>query len=404
MVAAKEVANQGFLVHLVEKEEKLGGGARRLHYLLGDEKPQEFLNDLIKSVSSHEKIKLHTGSNIETFTGSIGKFKTIINSAGVKHEFEHGATIVATGGIEHKPSEYLYGKNKKVMTQLEFEEKLATDAQLKPPECVVMIQCVESRNEERPYCSRICCATAVKNALKIKEKFPETGVYVLYRDMRTFGFLESYYTKARQKGIVFAIYDTDKKPELVDSNDGNLTVIPRPENKELASMLKVPLDQNKFFLEAHIKLKPVDFATDGIFLCGLAHYPKSIKDSIAQAGAAAARAGTILSKTFIETEGAISVVNQAKCIGCGTCVTVCPYNAPALEEVTVTVEEVTYTTKKSKINPAACKGCGSCAAACPAGAITAQHFSSKEIREVIDAFDRGIRSVSIEKGVVEVTV
>lgn len=169
-------------------------------------------------------------------------------------------------------------------------------------------------------------------------------------------------------------------------------------------MLKVPLDQNKFFLEAHIKLRPVDFATDGIFLCGLAHYPKSIKDSIAQAGAAAARAGTILSRKFIETEGAISVVNEAKCIGCGTCVTVCPYNAPALEEVTVTVEEVTYITKKSKINPAACKGCGSCAAACPAGAITAQHFSSKEIREVIDAFDKGVRSVSIEKGIVEVTV
>ncbi|MCZ7361817.1 MAG: 4Fe-4S binding protein, partial [Candidatus Methanoperedens sp.] len=371
MVAAMEVANQGFLVHLVEKENQLGGGARNLHYLLGNENPQEYVNDLIKSVNIHEKIMVHTGSKIESFTGSIGKFKTIINMAGEKLEFEHGATIVATGAIENKPSEYMYGK---------------------------------------------------------KEKFPDTGVYVLYRDMRTFGFMESYYTKARQKGIVFAIYNSDKKPELIESNNGNLTVkyfdstlqenieidsdyvvlstpvTPRPENKELASMLKVPLDQNKFFLEAHIKLRPVDFATDGIFVCGLAHYPKSIKDSISQAGATAARAGTILSKKFIETEGAISVVNEAKCIGCGTCVTVCPYNAPALEEVTVTVEEVTYTTKKSKINPAACKGCGSCAAACPAGAITASHFSSKEIREVIDAFDRGVRSVSIEKGVVEVTV
>ena len=275
---------------------------------------------------------------------------------------------------------------------------------------------------------RICCASAVKNALKIKEKYPDAGVYVLYRDMRTFGFLEGYYTKARQQGIVFAIYDPERKPELIESKNGNLTVryfdstmqenieidsdyvvlstpvTPRPENKELASLLKVPLDQNKFFLEAHIKLRPVDFATDGIFLCGLAHYPKSIKDSIAQAGAAAAKAGTILSKKFIETEGAISVVNEAKCIGCGTCVTVCPYNAPALEEVTVTVEEITYKTKKSRINPAACKGCGSCAAACPAGAITAQHFSSKEIGEVIDAFDKGVRSISIEKGIVEVTV
>ncbi len=428
MVAAEEVANQGFLVHLVEKEAQLGGNARQLHYLMDGANPQEYMNDLIKTVNNHEKIRVHTGSPIESLSGSIGKFKTVINHDGTKQEFEHGAIIVATGGIEHKPTEYMYGKNKRVLTQLELEDKLANDPKFKAPECVVMIQCVESRNDDRPYCSRICCASAVKNALKIKEKYPDAGVYVLYRDMRTFGFLESYYTKARQKGIVFAIYDKDRKPELIESKNGNLTVqyfdstmqenieidsdyvvlstpvTPRPGNKELASMLKVPLDQNKFFLEAHIKLRPVDFATDGIFLCGLAHYPKSIKDSIAQAGATAAKAGMILSKKFIETEGAISVVNEAKCIGCGTCVTVCPYNAPTLEEVTVTVEEVTYTTKKSKINPAACKGCGSCAAACPAGAITAQHFSSKEIREVIDAFDRGVRSVSIENAIVEVTV
>ncbi len=428
MAAAMEVAEQGFIVHLVEKEDKLGGGARQLHYLLNGENPQEYLNDLIKKVSNHGRIKVHTGSNIESFGGSIGKFKTVINQSGTKLEIEHGATIVATGAIEHKPTEYSYGKNKRVMTQLELEEKLATDPQFKAPECVVMIQCVESRNNDRPYCSRICCQTAVKNALKVKEKYPDAGVYVLYRDMRTFGFLESYYTKARQKGIVFAIYDKDKKPELIESNNGKLTVkyfdstmqdnieidsdyvvlstpvIPRPENKDLASMLKVPLDQNKFFLEAHIKLRPVDFATDGIFLCGLAHYPKSIKDSIAQAGATASRVGTILSKKFIETEGAISVVNEAKCIGCGTCVTVCPYNAPSMKEVTVKVEEVTYNTKKSSINPAACKGCGSCAAACPAGAITAQHFTSKEIGEVIDAFDKGVKSISIDKGVVEVTV
>ncbi|MDO9097268.1 MAG: FAD-dependent oxidoreductase, partial [Candidatus Methanoperedens sp.] len=427
MVAARDVADQGFMVHIVEKEEQLGGNARKLHYLLDGEDPRKYLNELIKTVTGHERIRVHTGSNIESFGGSIGKFKTVLDSSGTKQELEHGATIVATGAMEHKPSEYMYGRNEKVMTQLEFEKKIATDPHFKTPECVVMIQCVESRNDERPYCSRICCASAVKNALKIKEKYPESGVYVLYRDMRTFGFLESYYTKARQKGIVFAIYNKDRKPELID-NKNKLTVkyfdstlqenieidsdyvvlstpvVPPAGNKELASMLKVPLDQNKFFLEAHMKLRPVDFATDGIFLCGTAHYPKSIKDSISQASASAARAGTILSKSFIETEGAISVVNEAKCIGCGTCVTVCPYNAPALEEVTVTVEEVTYTTKKSKINPAACKGCGSCAAACPAGAITAQHFSSKEIREVIDAFDRGVRSVSIEKGVVEVTV
>ncbi|HWR26636.1 MAG TPA: FAD-dependent oxidoreductase, partial [candidate division Zixibacteria bacterium] len=202
MVAARDVADQGFQVHLVEKEDQLGGGALKLHYLLDGEDPGEYLKGLIKTVTNHEKIKVHTGSNIESFGGSIGKFKTVLNSSGAKQEIEHGATIVATGAMEHKPTEFMYGKNEKVMTQLEFEKKLATDPQLRAPECVVMIQCVESRNEDRPYCSRICCATAVKNALKIKEKYPESAVYILYRDMRTFGFLESYYTKARQLGIV----------------------------------------------------------------------------------------------------------------------------------------------------------------------------------------------------------
>lgn len=426
MSASLELAQQGFHVSLIEKENELGGNARNLYYLLDGENPGEYLEGLIKNVNSHENIDIFTKTGILSISGSIGKFKTVIHQNGIETEIEHGAVIVASGAVEHKPTEYLYGKNDRIVTQHEFEKMLSTDGQVNAPDTVVMIQCVESRNEDRPYCSRICCSHAVKNAIKIKEKYPDTGVYVLYRDMRAFGFLEGFYTKARQMGVVFGIYNEDKKPEVVADGkelqvryfDATLQadididadyvvlstpVVPGPDNKELSSMLKIPLDQNKFFLEAHMKLRPVDFATEGVFLCGLAHYPKSIKDSIAQAGAAAAKVSTILSRDFIETEAAISIVDESKCIGCGTCVTVCPYNAPVLEEVEVKVEEMTYTAKKSRINPAACKGCGSCAAACPAGAITAQRFSSKEIREVIDAFEKGIKGISMEE-VVEVRV
>jgi len=234
--------------------------------------------------------------------------------------------------------------------------------------------------------------------------------------------MEKLYENARDLGVVFIKYEPENPPKVQNGSvivhdvmlnmdielASDLIVLSTPlvagENKEINELFKIPLDKNKFFLEAHPKLRPVDFATDGVFLCGSAQAPKLIEEAISQASAAASRACTILSRKFIETEGAISIVNEAKCIGCGTCVTVCPYNAPSLYDVIVKAEEVTYTTKKSKINAASCKGCGSCAAACPAGAITAQHFSSKEIGEAIDAFQKGVKSISLEKSVVEVTV
>jgi len=287
---------------------------------------------------------------------------------------------------------------------------------------VTMIQCVGARSKEREYCGRTCCVDAVKNAIRIKKANSSANVYVLYRDMRTYGVMEKLYETARDLGVVFIKYEPENPPKVQNGSvivhdamlnmdielASDLIVLSTPlvagENKEINELFKIPLDKNKFFLEAHPKLRPVDFATDGVFLCGSAQAPKLIEEAISQASAAASRACTILSRKFIETEGAISVVNEAKCIGCGTCVTVCPYNAPSLYDVTVKAEEVTYTTKKSKINAASCKGCGSCAAACPAGAITAQHFSSKEIGEAIDAFQKGVKSISLEKGVVEVTV
>ncbi len=289
--------------------------------------------------------------------------------------------IVATGAQEYKPTEYLYGKNEKIITQLQLEEWLSVNGkqlvkqspihQLTDCNTVVMIQCVGSRDDERPYCSRVCCSEAVKNALKIKEANPKTNVFILYRDIRTYGFKESYYSKARQMGVIFIRYDKDKKPEVVEKNgvlkvslvdpilnrpvtiNADLLVlsagtIPHPENKDLAQMLKVPLDQDKFFLEAHMKLRPVDFATEGIFLCGLAHSAKSIEESITQACGAAARASTILSKDTVELEANISFVVDENCDGCAYCIDPCPYKALTLIEYmkdgaikkTVEVEEV----------------------------------------------------------------
>jgi len=389
MVASLELAKQGFEVHLVEKDKELGGFARRIHYLLGSEDPQERLKSIVKEVMESDKIHVYLNSEISDSKGYIGNFKTTLNINGEKKEVEHGVVIVATGAIEYKPTEYLYGTDASVLTQHELEEKLAKgDFNAK---MVAMIQCVGSRNDERPNCSRICCGQAVKNALKIKELSPETDVYVLYKDMRTFGFKEDYYREAADKGVIFLRYDDENKPE-VTKEDGTLRVtawepvlktwipmqpdllvlsvatIPNPDNKRIASMLKVPLSKDGFFLEAHMKLRPVDFATDGVFLCGLAHWPKFIEESISQACAAAARAATILSNKVLETEGITANIDENLCSGCGTCVKVCPYGAPAKDNNGIT-----------RINEALCKGCGLCGASCPERAITMRHFTDEQI-------------------------
>jgi heterodisulfide reductase subunit A len=392
ITAALELAKQGFEVHLVEKEKELGGHLRHIHYLLGSEDPQERLRSIIKEVTENRKVHVYLNSEICDIEGYVGNFKTTLNYNGDRKEINHGTVIVATGAIEYRPTEYLYGADERVVTQRELEEKLTNgrfDAKT-----VVMIQCVGSRNEERPYCSRICCSQAVKNALKIKESSPETEVYILYRDMRTYGFLEDYYREAASKGVLFIRYDDENKPKVTQRN-GKLNVlvwepiveawiaiepdilalsaatIPTPDNQRIAQMLKIPLSKDGFFLEAHMKLRPVDFATDGVFLCGLAHWPKSIEESVSQACAAASRAITILSKQALEVEGAVANVSEDLCSGCKFCEPVCEYGAIRMEEVDGKL--------RAHVIEALCKGCGVCGSTCPAGAISTLHFTDEQI-------------------------
>lgn len=420
LTAALDIANNGYHVTIIEKEKEFGGMLRDMTELYNGRNPADVLKDLIVKVNGNINIRVMNEAKLVKVEGYLGNFKGTVIANGKETPIDFGAAVVATGARNLEPSGlFNYGKDPIVITQAQFEKMLGKGINAKN---ITMIQCVGARSKEREYCGRTCCIEGVKNAIRIKKADNAANVYVLYRDMRTYGVMEKLYENARDLGVIFIKYEPENPPKVENGSvivhdsmlnqdielASDLIVLSTPlvagENEEINQLFKIPLDKNKFFLEAHPKLRPVDFATDGVFLCGTAQGPKLIDESISQASAAASRACTILSRKFIETEGAISVVNEAKCIGCGTCVTVCPYNAPSLYDASVTVEEVTYTTKKSKINPAACKGCGSCAAACPAGAITAQHFSSKEIGEAINAFDKGVKAISIGKSVVEVTV
>lgn len=408
MKAALSVAGQGFEVYLVEKEQELGGNLRHLHYTIEGKAIEPFLQELIQEVKNKGNIKVYQGYELKSFSGHVGNYRSIIkvSTDGGRRdgqwdepiELDHGTVILATGGKPLVPTEYSYGKSGKVLIQQEFENMLASQPKAKLLLRVAMIQCVGARNKERPYCSRICCETALKNALKLKELNPETDITVFYRDLRAYGFLEDYYTKSREAGISFIRYSTDKPPRVDISGEDvqlsfhdpvlnlkgdmhpDLVVLSTPivtnGNQELAQLLRVPLTTEGFFMEAHMKLRPLDFNTDGMFLCGLAHYPKNISETISQANGAAARAATILSKKTVVSSGAVAEVREALCSACGLCEKVCPYSAIGLQESTEG--------KVARVIPVLCKGCGVCASKCPTGAITHNHFTDKQILAQVD--------------------
>jgi heterodisulfide reductase subunit A len=400
MVSALTLAKQGFKACIVEEEDKLGGHALKLKTTWKGEEVPQYVRKLADEVDRNENIEVFLSSKITATSGYIGNFKTTVANNGREREIEHGATILATGAHSLKPEEYQYGKSNRVFRWHELEEAWDTDT-VKNAQSAVFIQCVGSREEGRPHCSKICCTFSVQKAIELKKRNPEMDVYIIYRDIRTYGEREDLYKEARKNGVMFIRYDLDHKPVVTTTADGKLEVsvidhvlrrpiILRPDfinlataiytrgAEELGQMFKVPLSQDKFFLEVHMKLRPVDFATDGIFVCGLAHYPKPIDESIAQAQAAAARVATVLSRKTIEVEGVVSSVDNTLCRGCGKCVSVCPYGAPQLSEVTEGVQI-------STIQEALCKGCGACAVACPTGAASIRHFNDQEVLTMVDA-------------------
>ncbi|MGA2146868.1 MAG: NAD(P)-binding protein [Bryobacteraceae bacterium] len=404
MVAATELSSQGFNVYLVERERELGGSLRRVQYLLNRENPRQELLALIERILRDDRIHLFTESSVTSMEGSLGNFKSVISTGGGDVTVEHGAIVVATGAGQYEPKEYLYGACPEVITQLDLEERLSRPGAPAIAGTTVMIQCVGSRDKERPYCSRVCCTEAIKNAIKIKETNPAANVYVLYRDIRTYGFREAYYSKARELGVVFLRYEEDRKPEVTRNGERlevavysplmereiaipadlvvlSAGIVPDRDSKQVAQLLKVPLNSDGFFLEAHMKLRPVDFATDGVFVCGLAHAPKSIEETIIQAQAAAARASAILSKDYVELEATVSHVDEDRCDGCAYCVDPCPFKAIRLVEY----QWNGATKKRVQVDEAVCKGCGTCQATCPKNAIFVWHFRPEQLTAQIHA-------------------
>jgi heterodisulfide reductase subunit A2 len=401
MTAAIDLANQGFDVSIIEKQAELGGNLQHVFTTLSGESTGPKLAALVDQVGKHPKIKTYMNATIKNVAGYVGNFKTEIQ--GVDGIIEHGAVIVASGAEQNEPAEYCYGQDKRVITQRDLDillhsRTVAEDEKkaLAGTKSIVMIQCVGSRDEKHGYCSRVCCSNALKNAIKIKELNPKISVYVLFRDIRSYGLREKYYRLAREKGVVFVRYDVDRKPEVKKAGN-ELTVsvkdvvlgktvkikpdlvvlsagiVANPDNKKLSQFLKVPLENDGFFLEAHVKLRPVDFATDGVFVCGLAHYPKDIGETIAQARAAAGRAATVLSKNTLESEGKISSVRAELCSGCGTCVAVCAYSAIEIDPLK----------NVAVINETLCKGCGACAASCRASAVDLNGFRNEQILSML---------------------
>jgi heterodisulfide reductase subunit A len=405
MTCALSIAKQGHEVYLLEKDTELGGIARRIHHTLEGLDVQAFLRDTISKVYQHPLIRVYTGATITEATGYVGNFVTTVKSDRGTTEIKHGAAIIAIGADVYKPTEYLYGQDDRVMTGLELDEQINKgEEKVVNAETLVMIQCVGCRNEDRNYCSRICCSQSVKNALKLKEIKPNMDIYILFRDMRTYGFKEDFYREAANKDVRFIRYEPETKPEVkvvqkkgqpvlkvivddpilgkkleIDTDIVSLAaaVIPAADSKEVSLQFKVALGPDDWFKEAHVKLRPVEFATDGVFLCGTAHYPKHIQETINQSYGAAGRALTLLSRDIVTASGSICTVDENKCVSCGACITVCAYGAIEFYE--------TPQGRKARVNPVLCKGDGVCNTVCATLAIQLKHFTDEELVSQIDA-------------------
>jgi heterodisulfide reductase subunit A len=405
MSCALSLANQGHEVYLIEKENELGGIARRIHSTIEGLDVQAYLRDLTSKIYKNPSVHVYMNATITNATGYVGNFVTTINSDRGTTEIKHGAAVIAIGVDMYTPTEYLYGQDERVMTHLELEDRIARrDESVLNAQNLVMIQCVGCRNKDRNYCSRICCSESVKNALELKAIHPEMNIYILFRDVRTYGFMEDYYREARGKKVRFIRYEPDDQPvvSVIEKNGKSIlkivvtdetlnrkvainadvlalaaAVVPSSATKEIANLFKVTLSPDGFYKEAHVKLRPVEIATDGVYLCGMAHYPKFIQESISQAYGAAGRALTLLSHDIVVASGSVCVVDEKKCMGCGACVAVCTYGALQLQD--------TKQGKKVAVNPVLCKGDGLCNAKCPTRAITLKHYTDDEIVSEIDA-------------------
>jgi len=397
MVAAKTLSAQGYKVSLVERSSSLGGQALNLFRTWKGEDIQKNLIDLTGAVETDDNIDVHLGTELQGVEGFVGNFKTTFASNGKEAVVRHGVAVIATGAREFKPDEYLYGKDPRVVTHTELDWKfIDNDPSLKEIKTAVFIQCVGSREPQRPYCSRVCCTHSIESALHLKALNPSVNTYVLYRDIRTYGEREYLYRKARLSGVLFIPFSRNQKPQVrVGADKLEIEVVDhlleRPvlikadllalasaiishRDEKLAQLFKIPVNQNGFFVEAHAKLAPSDFATEGLFLCGMAHYPKSIDESIAQALAVASRAATVLSQKHIETSGIVSLIDPDQCVGCQGCLDVCPFGA------------INYYEDRHicQVNKALCKGCGACTATCFSGSVQLAGFTSEQLYAQID--------------------
>lgn len=400
MAAAKAFSGQGYKVSLVERDPSLGGQARSLFRTWRGEHIGKYVAEMVQSVESDPLIDRHLNTELHHVEGFVGNFKSILRSNGKDQVIEHGVAVLATGAREFQSDEYMHGKDFRVLTHLELDQRfLDDDPSLKDVKTAVLIQCVGSREPQRPYCSRVCCTHAIESALHLKTLNPDMDIFVLNRDIRTYGEREHLYREARLAGILFIQFSLDQKPkvflkqgdlkvEVLDPVLG-MTVRIKPDllvlataivpyrDEKLAQSFKVPMNEDGFFVEAHAKLGPSEFASDGVFLCGMAHYPKPIDESVAQGQAAASRAMTFLAREKVQVSGTVAYVNSVCCTGCGVCVSICPYGAPYFQTEGPEAD-------KAEINPVLCKGCGLCVASCRSAALNLKGFEEGQVMAMID--------------------